>query len=211
MVYWIVYYLSICSPLLPVLMVHARKKNTLLWFYALAGFSFDLVSFLIRYYDGRNNRTTNLSLAENLFMIFEFLLISLYYRGKVFRQSRLYPFVILTLILLYALCNWSHYNVMFNFVGGTLFDFACIVFAIMGFHTLLKKRKVVFLDKSSFFWINVAVLIYCTGNFLIFLFAGYLQEKDKAFLTNLWIFHNVLNIIFSVLIAISFLKRNTEE
>lgn len=209
MTYWIVYYCSILSPLLPVI-IGFRKKNTLLWFYALVGFSFDAASFLIRTYDEQHNRTTNLSLAENIFLIFEFLLVSLYYRNHIYRNSRPFLILVFALIVLYILCNINHYNVMFNFIGGTIFDFTCIIFAISGFYSLVKKREVVFLDKSPFFWVNVAFLIYCTGNFLIFLFAGYLQEKDKDFLTNLWIFHNALNIIFSILIAISFLRRNTE-
>lgn len=210
MVHPIIYWLSIFSPVLP-LIVGFYKRKTLLWFYALSGFSFDIFSLMVRTYDAHHHRTPNLSLAENIFMIFEFVLISLYYKGKIFKSSKLFFAVLGTLISLYLLCNLTRYNVMFNFVGGTIFDFTCILYAIVGFYSLIRKREVLFLDKSPFFWVNIALLVYCTGNFLIFLFAEYLQKKDAAFLSNLWVFHNMLNILFSVFIAISFLKRNNEE
>jgi len=210
MTYLVITYISVFSPLLP-LIVGFRKRTSLLWFYALAGISFDIISLIVRAYNEHYHKSLNLSLAENIFLIFEFSLISLYYRDKVFKKNKLFLVLILLLILLYVLCNLSYYNLMFNFVGGTIFDFSCIIFAVIGLYSLIKKREVVFLDKSPFFWVNIALLLYCTGNFLIFLFAEYLQEKDSDFLRYLWIFHNVLNILFSVLIAISFLKRNNEE
>ncbi len=162
-------------------------------------------------YTDHKNTTTNVSFAENIFLIFEFVLISLYYRNKVFKTNTLFLLIMIALISLYIFSNVAKYSVMFNFIGGTIFDFSCIIYSVIGFYSLLRKREVIFLDKSPFFWVNVALLLYCTGNFLIFLFAEYLREKDKHFLINLWLFHNVLNIMFSVLIAISFLKRNIEE
>lgn len=207
--YLIITYLSIFSPLLPLLV--GCRKRTLLWFYAFAGFSFDIISWAIRSYAANNHKTIDLSVAENIFMVFEFVLISLYYRRKIFKNDRLFFITMAILILLYTLCNVTRYNVMFNFIGGTIFDFSCIIFAVIGFYSLLRKKEVIFLDKSSFFWVNVAFLLYCTGNFFIFLFAEYLEIKDNLFLRNLWVFHNVLNILFSVLIAVSFLKRNNEE
>lgn len=211
MAYWIIMYLSIFSPLLP-LIVGLRKRTTLLWLYALAGFSFDIILIIVRDYCTYKHITPpNLSLAENIFLVLEFVLISLYYRNKVFIKSQLFIVVMAVLISLYILSNVTKYYAVLNLVGGTIFDFSCIIYAVIGFYSLIKKREVIFLDKSPFFWVNVALLIYCTGNFLIFLFGAYFQEKDKHFLINLWVFHNVLNILFSVLIAISFLKRNIEE
>jgi hypothetical protein len=208
--YFTIAYISIFSPLLP-LTVGFRKRNTLLWFYALAGFSFDIISLIIRTGNSYSNNNPGLLLAENIFLIFEFALVSLYYRGKVFRNSKYFFWIMAMIISIYILTNATKRNMIFNFVGGSIFDFSCIILAVIGFYSLIKKKEVIFLDKSPFFWVNVAFLIYCTGNFLTFLFAEYLKEKDGHFLVNLWIFHNVLNILFSILIAISFLKRNIEE
>ncbi len=209
MSYWIIYYISIFSPLLP-LAVGLRKRNTLLWYYAMVGCSFDIASLLIRTYSKHNGITADLAIAENVFLILEFVLISAYYRNKVFKNKKLFPVVTGILILLYILSNIPGNTLRLNLIGGAIFDFSCIVYAIIGFHSLLNTREVIFLDKSSFFWVNVAFLIYCTGNFLVFLFAGYLHTKDASFLASLWIFHNILNILFSILIAISFMKRNVE-
>jgi phosphotransferase system glucose/maltose/N-acetylglucosamine-specific IIC component len=43
------------------------------------------------------------------------------------------------------------------------------------------------------------------------LFSEYLIQKDKELSIKLWIFHNILNILFSILIAISFSKRNADK
>ena len=208
MIYSIVCYFSLLSPLLP-LTVGFKQRKTLIWLYALLGFTFDLFSLLARAYTQHFNISLNLSLAENLFMIIEFTLISFYYKNKIFKNNSFYP-ALITLILLFTISTANHYNVMFSFIGGTIFDFACIVYAVFGFYTLLIKKQVVFLDKSPFFWVNVALLIYCTGNFLVFLFGEYFMKSNKEFMSDLWIFHNILNIIFSSLIAVSFFKRNTE-
>ena len=75
---------------------------------------------------------------------------------------------------------------------------------------MLKEQRILVLYKSDFFWVNVAFLIYCSANFQIFLFDKYLQPDNKHFFEGLWMFHNILNIIFSILIAISFFVKNRE-
>jgi len=203
----IFYYLSIFSPLLPIT-VGIRKWRSLLWFYAVAGFFFDLIyMLLIKYYYPVK---PNLSVAGNIFIAFEFILIALYYRNRLFVKRPLFYIITGFIILVYVFSLSKKENTTFNFIGGSLFDVTCIAFAVSGFYSLLKGRRILFLERSQFFWVNVAILTYCTGNFLVFLFGEYLTVQNDDLFHDLWIFHNVLNIIFSILIAISFLKRVRE-
>ncbi len=188
-----------------------KERKSLLWLYALVGFSFDIVSTIARNYTVFPNKALVLTLAENIFLVTEFLLIAFYYRDRIFKKKQLFYTAISILIAIYTLSVFIKSNHAFNFIGGTLFDFTCIIFAVAGFYSLLKRQEIIFLDKSKFFWVNVAFLVYCSGNFLVFLFSEYLIQKDKELSIKLWIFHNILNIIFSILIAISFSKRNADK
>jgi hypothetical protein len=175
----IILYLSVFSPLLPMI----------------------LHSFKI---DG------SIIIFSNIFIFIEFLFVSFYYRDKIFnKQSSFYIFLaaISTVFVADTLAKSIR---VFNNYGAALFDFTCIVYGILGLYTMLKEQKTLFLSKSDFFWVNVALMVYCTGNFLIFLSDAYFSEINKQLQDEVWIFHNILNILFSILIAksIACLKDN---
>ena len=210
MAYWLVYYLSAFSPLLPIT-IGFNKRNTLLWYYAIIGFAFDILFTVLMRFCFFTGKELVTSVAQNTFLIVEFILISLYYQREILQKKYFYFFLIPVPVLFFLASIIGKSNIALSFLGGSIFDFTCIFYAISGFYTLLKKQQVVFLDRSAFFWVNVAFLVYCCGNFFIFLFSEYLIQKDKEMSIKLWIFHNILNIIFSILIAISFSKKNTDR
>jgi len=196
----IISFISLCSPLFPIV-TGIRKKNTLLWLYAITGLVFDLAMTILT----KNGIT--MAWVGNIFCIVEFLFICFYYKPRIFKNASV--FYITTGLLVGFFIASTIYNSVFvyNNYGETVFDLTCILFALIGLTTLLKEQKNIFIEQSSFFWLNVALLIYNSGNFLIFLFQAYLMSSQKAVIYALWVIHNILNIIFSVLLGISLSRK----
>jgi hypothetical protein len=60
------------------------------------------------------------------------------------------------------------------------------------------------LVNETFFWINCGILIYFSGNILLFLLGKFLTVQQTF---ELWgPIHNILNIVFNILVSIGFLK-----
>src|ERR1043165_2838927 len=74
----------------------------------------------------------------------------------------------------------------FNLVGASVFFFAYILYSLFGFYYMISQREELFLEQSSFFWQNVACLLYGAGTFLLFLFRDELSQAGKDLFTPLW-------------------------
>lgn len=210
MIYWVVYYLSVFSPLPPVI-IGVRQRNNLLWWYAIIGLLFDIAVTLVIRFGHFPHKDTSIAVAQNTFLVTEFLLISLYYRKRILKKKYFDNCIIPAAIALFIGSVLYTKNAALNFVGGAGFDFICIFYAVAGFYSLLKKSGLVFPARSAFFWVNVAFLIYCSGNFFIFLFTEYLMQSSAELSRQFWVLHNILNIVFSIFITIAFTKKIHEE
>ena len=198
-------FISIFSPLLPIIIGFKKKKN-LLWLFAVTGFLFDCFSFIIY----KINDRANISLEENMFLLIEFLFISFYYKNFIFKKIRHFFLFAGFVILIFLIFMFASSIFDVNSYGAALFDFVSIVYGIAGLYHILRKQEAIFIEKSEFFWVNVAILIYCTGNFLVFLFEKYTVSVHQDYMYQLWLFHNVLNVIFSILIAFALSPKKTE-
>lgn len=183
-----------------------KRRFSILWFYALTCLSLDLATtFLRRVLDMKHY------FAANLFALVEFLIISFFYRKKIFRNDAVFYTIVVTLGSFFIINTYPVALTDFNTFGSSFFSFSYIVYGIVGLYVLLKEQKVLFLEKSSFFWVNVAFIIYASGNFLLFLFRYYLQENDVQLYRLLWsTFFLALNILKNVFLAIA-LSKKTES
>jgi hypothetical protein len=59
---------------------------------------------------------------------------------------------------------------------------------------------------TSFFWINIAILIYFAGNLFLFLFSNHLQKNNWEQYLAVYNIHSVTNIMYYILISIGFWK-----
>lgn len=199
-------FLSILSPLIPIV-AGIRQRYTLLWYYALAGLFFDLLLLLLK-----RGLEVNHLWAGNLFVLLEFLLVSLYYRDKIFRSRLLATFVIVAGSVFFTSSTLAGSIYSFNPFGASVFFLTYIIYGILGLYKMLQAQNELFLERSSFFWVNVAFIIYASGNFLLFLFMDYLRQHDDKTLLMLWATtFQVLNIIKNVLLAVALSKKTSGE
>jgi len=91
----------------------------------------------------------------------------------------------------------------FNSIGITVFCIIYIVYAILGFYNLVSEQKVIFLEKSGFFWANVAWIIYSSGVSFIFLYEQYFISHHLKLIENIWMLVCLLNTIKYLFLAVS--------
>jgi hypothetical protein len=190
--------LSILSPVIP-LTIGYKKRSTLLWIYPLVGLLFDLTIFLFK-----RVLLLHPGWLGNLYLLIEFIIISFLYRDKIFKTSKLFNvFVIVFSFFLLSHTLFSSVK-SFNVVGASFSNFIYIVYGVLGFYHLLQKQEVLYLEKAWFFWLNTALIIYASGNFLLFLFMDYLMALDKEMFLKIWYsVFQLLNITKNLLIAVA--------
>ncbi|RYD56594.1 MAG: hypothetical protein EOP56_11115 [Sphingobacteriales bacterium] len=198
----IIKFLSIFSPLL-ALVAGYRRRFTLLWYYALAGLFFDLLLLVLK-----RGLEVNHLWAANLFVLTEFLLLTFYYREQLFKNRALFSSLVFLGSAFFITTTALKSIFAFNAIGASVFFLAYIIYGILGLYKMLQAQDELFLERSSFFWVNVALIIYASGNFLLFLFMDYLRQHDDKMLLMLWAStFQVLNIIKNMLLGIALSKK----
>jgi hypothetical protein len=190
----------------PLVIGLARKKyfNTsekiLLWFVVASSLS-DVIGFALRRQDINN------MFLFHIYTVVEFTLISLFY-VKVISNRRITPFII---------------GVLFPFLGLAVYEFITnrngldvictttesiilMLYAILGFSSMLRNPVQSRVVAIPLFWFNTAVLIYFAGCLFLFIFSSYILSHYQRQLYELWGIHSVMSIIFYLLIATGFWK-----
>lgn len=112
-------------------------------------------------------------------------------------------------LIAYSLFTYKQNFLQFNSLGITVFCIFYILYAILGFLNLINEQKIIFLEKSRFFWVNVAWLIYSSGVSFIFLFEQYYFVKQMKILATMWVLVCLLNAFKYICLAI--LIRGNKE
>lgn len=146
----------------------------------------------------------------NLFGLAEFVLISLFFRQHLPKNTTSFFNVFIPLVsLLYT--GHTLYKSVYILNGtdfGVLYIFY-ISYSFLGLYYMLKEQRVKQLETSAFFWSCVAFIVYFAGNFMLFLFHDYLLEKEWNTLVFLWIYlHGSLVILFRLLLTIPLTRKN---
>ncbi|WP_118950182.1 hypothetical protein [Taibaiella helva] len=196
--------LSILSPLLPII-AGLRRRNNFLWWYAVCSILNEgLVPVVRRCFQAE------VAITSNLFALCECCLIFLFYKNKVFPKGTLFYFWLgISLSFFITLTTFDTGWFRLNRLGISVFLIEYIGLSIWGFFTILRQQKILFLEQSSFFWSNIAILIYSSGAFFLFLLTIHIKTAaDKATLIQLWntLFLS-LNILKNILLAIALSKK----
>jgi hypothetical protein len=195
--------LSIFSPLLSVI-VGWNKKHSLIWIYAVCAIFFDVFTSIYL----KKVVKVNSQWSANLFVLLEFVLISFYYKERIFWNRGLFYTILVSFSVFFVVSTTYFSPFVFNLFGASFFCLAYIIYTISAFYFMLQKKEILFLHRSSFFWVNVAFLIYASGTFLLFLSKDYLMTTDARFFMRLWsIVFVTLNIIKHILLALGLSKK----
>ncbi|MEL6538245.1 MAG: hypothetical protein AAFQ98_22690 [Bacteroidota bacterium] len=73
---------------------------------------------------------------------------------------------------------------------------------------LLQERKEYFPHKTFPFWVSFGMLLFFTGNLILYSFAGWIQQTSRATFTYLWGLHAVLSNLMYVFYTLGLVWAN---
>lgn len=195
-------YTSNLSALLAVWV--GRRQRSVLWYYALSSLFFDVLSYVLK-------RTSVKWRSANLFLLIEFILVSVYFISKIERKN--YRNVAYTAAGVMCMYYISHtlsgtlYKV--NFTDASLLYGMYILYSLVGLYKVITEIEFVMVERNPLFIVSVAFLLYASGNFIIFLFENNVLLMNKGLKAGLWLYiHNPLNILKNFMLAYAFLLIN---
>jgi hypothetical protein len=193
------------SALLPII-AGVKRRTNLLWLYALVSFLFDvLINFVLR------KLHLPFFWAGNMYLVAEFILLSLYYRQIIFYQRWWFVATTGFLVACFIATFFVFGDIKVNGIGACVFFFPTItVYTVLSMNKMIKEQKVLFLGKSPEFLADVAFVTFFPGFFFVLLFSTFfINHGHAAMLAVLWLFHDVLNISKNCFLAWSLsIKKN---
>lgn len=147
-------------------------------------------------------------LILHVFTFFEFTLLFVFYLlyfKLYFKVNILYSVLPIFYLIEYLDYKVNGYAKMDNF-SITIESSVFIVISLISFLFIMNRGSIEKI-KAPFFWINSGILIYFSGNILLFTFCNYLNKSEHEMYKVLWfVIHSLLNIVYNTLICIGFYK-----
>lgn len=204
MLYKLIYYLSILSPL-PAIIIAGRRRSVL-WYYVLMSFLSDITSYILGIYKLPH------AVVSNTFMLAEFVLLTAYFKrallGDKYRNQ--YIAIVGLLSLWFIINSFSRINDSasdadgMNYFFTSFFYILYLLLSLFSFYKIMKSERLVNLAHSSLFIISVAILLYASGSYMLFLFKPYLERINLEMMRRFWFYLFLpLNILKNILIAIA--------
>lgn len=136
------------------------------------------------------------------------LYVSIYqkYLRDIFKRR--VDFLLVPAFIVFAFWNAIYGDGIYSFPGKSLgtYAFLMMVIAILYFLRLMTTLELERLEKEPAFWVSAGVLIYFSGNFLLWLTMNYLLE-DKSLSYSIYQIGTILGFLLNVLFTIAFVCR----
>ncbi len=143
----------------------------------------------------------------NTYTLIEYSLFTLFYLSlfSIKRNMKIVigVFYIMALTVMIIITISQSFHEHLNSVAMGLRSLILICFAALYFKDMLSKLEYDTPWENPFFWINSGILLFFSGGFFIFIFSDY---RDTTRMINLWDIHNIIHIIYNILIIIGFWK-----
>lgn len=137
----------------------------------------------------------------SLIFVFYMLFYKQYYKFKI-----LYLILPVFYVVTYIDYKVNGLNEMDSF-SVTVESAFFIITSLLSFFFIIRHLIFENILNMPFFWINSGILIYFSGNILLFIFSNsFIKSEIKTFLILWAIIHSLLNIIYNSLICIGFSK-----
>lgn len=144
----------------------------------------------------------------SFFTVMEYSLFSLFFylcfKSKLIKKVILVAAPLFFILVMYYVFNKNQSN-SFDAIPASLESILIIVFCVCFFFEQIRDMEVSFIYSSKTFWIIVAILIYMSATFFLFISSEYItQEERKAY----WFINSISNVIKNILLAIAFIMPN---
>lgn len=152
--------------------------------------------------------------SKHLYLMVSFLLMALFYI-KILRSiiSRRTGIGIILLFEIYCILNLIFVQTIWQYpaMPNTIGKLVLITFSILLFYKIMLDAEIKSLWKEPLVFINIAVLIYYSGNLFFSLLFQYILEYSREFSKLTVVYFSLLNALFYILIAIGFWKAGKQN
>lgn len=174
--------------------------------------SFLLVLFIPVFYFRNINPSEPLrAVFVRIFIAGEFSFLSMIFYYSL-RPKRLKK-IILVLIVIFLLFSIYDYIVSDkNKLGFRSHVVECLIllfYIIYYFYEKIQTNTIIPIYQTNLFWIVVAFIIYCSGNFFVFLYSD--QQNDKRFHDQFTLIYSTFTILKNILLCIGVIIKQPEE
>lgn len=145
----------------------------------------------------------------HFYTLFEFLLFSLYYLNffEVSKEGFLFKILLIFIPIIVYVDYEINGLYKMDTIASSIEAIIISAFCIQFFYSILKKPIYDDILKEPVFWINIAVLLYFSGNLLLFLFNNYVLAFSLQKGNFLWLtIHSFFNLVYSILTSIGIWK-----
>ncbi len=188
--------ISWLSPLLPLFQFLRTSKPRQLVLRLIAllaglGFLFDLIAYYL------GSKGVNTYPIGNAFMLVQAILLLLVYK-EALNISKAVTILLGSGYSIFYLINyfWIQDPFSINSYSIVVSSVLLTLASLLYFRSLLRRLPETFVHRIPMVWINIAVLIYYSGNLFLFMLYNYLMSGA-------WLLHNILSIAMNVLFFIA--------
>ena len=212
------------APLLPltILLFFKNKSRNLrpVRIYLLLAFVLNLfLDVLWKFYNDlgieNGDFLSNNNFIYNISSVLRLLLFSWFFIGLRQQFMQRVKLILPVGFLVFVIINFFFFQNFFpqgnDFFSSRLLtaEAAILLFYCMQYFIyLILEEKNTSLVHQPGFWVVTGLSVYVAANFFIFLFWEYLSVKLKYFALGIWDIHNIVFIIFCMLIAVQFFFEN---
>ena len=200
--------LSIISGILPIiffLIFLKRNRERKLW----VAFVYVSLSFLTDFTLSLFPKDAPVKFYMfSFFTVMEYSIFSFFFylsfKSKLIKKLIIVAAPLFLILVLYYVFNKTQSN-NFDAIPASLESILIIIFCVCFFFEQIRDMEVSFIYSSKTFWIIVAILIYMSATFFLFISSEYItQEERKSY----WFINSISNIIKNLLLAIAFIIPN---
>jgi hypothetical protein len=110
---------------------------------------------------------------------------------------------IFTIIVLVRELGQSGQSVWIDNAGRSIESVIVILLALAYFYKVFQELKVQNLLLEPFFWVSAGLLLFFSGNFLIFVFMNFILLYSKNLNAQIWVIHALMNYMLYITYAIA--------
>ncbi len=201
--------LSGIIPIIFALITIKYQKN-----YILPIFILVFISFLVEIINWTFTQFSQNNLyIFHLYTIIEFVLLGLFY--TYYFKQYFKPTIFIIIMPLFLIIAITEYCIKgtgnMNNISTSTESIILVSYALFLYYFVMTKSLIENLLSHSIFWFNSAILVYFSGNLLLFVFSSYLAETKNENYFMLWAtIHSFFNITFNLLLSLGFWKTRVK-
>lgn len=183
---------------------HLDKSLRLFFYFVVYGTINEIVTRIFISLGGNNTMP-----FSHLYLMAEFFILGLFY--SVILKGVLHKRIIITIIVLfelYCVVNTLFLQSVFEYpaLPLSISKIFIVGFSILFLYKIMTEAKVLNLWNEPLIYINLAVLIYYSGNLFYSLLFNLILDYSREFSKITIDYFTILNTLFYILIAIGFWK-----